>query len=916
MPPPSSTLDPRAQRRVGQVLAGKYTLERVLGVGGMATVYLGVHRNGNRVAVKVLHSVLSIDDDVRARFLREGYVANSLGHPGAVRVLDDDVAEDGSAFLVMELLDGETLEQRRKRRGGQLPHGEVLALAHQLLGVLAAAHEKGVVHRDIKPENLFLTRGGELKVLDFGIARVLDPTGMNGTGTGSRLGTPAFMPPEQALGRAAEIDARSDLWAVGATMFTLLTGAFAHDAETAAELVVRTATRPARALGSVWPEAPAQVAAIVDRAVAFAPGDRWQSARAMSDAVEEAYLALHGEALAPFAPAVRPGGLSAPPSAPDAALNVTLPSEEALAELAARATLAVATDLVSSASPTLPAATDPPPPPAATSLPPPPPAPAAPTSVARPLRRAWPRPRALALATLVLLGAGLGAAGGFRAARPPAPTPSAASAAPAGCTDNRACTAARGAPAICHKDSGACVTLASEDCQVLAEPGDLASDATIWVGAMFPTAGADAPDFGRASQNAVELGRRDFAEISGGLPPARPGGPRRPLAVVACDDRADPERAARHLVDEVRVPAVIGFARSKEVAELASSIFIPRGVLALASNTASMLRTIPHAPGEPRLVWRTTTSSDMMASSCAALASEIIEPSLRSTPGLLRAGEPMRVAVVRVGNPSGQGFADVVVSRLRFNGRGVLENGDAFRQIVVPDTLTDASDEASQARVRDDLLAFAPHLVIGAGGLDSRVVLAVERAWPASRAARPRYVLDTLTEAAFFTLVKERPEARGRLFSTDTVSTTPAVGKFALRYNEVFSPKITPRNAQGAPYDAFYLLAYAVAALGDQPVTGAALARALPRLLPPGEPVDVGPGGIHAALAALGSGRGIDLGGTVTSLDFDLETGDATADFSVYCLGPGAHGDARDVVETGLVLDARATKLRGALRCQ
>ena len=160
----------------------------------MAAVYRGSHRNGNRVAVKVLHSSVSNHADLRERFLREGYVANRVDHRGAVRVLDDDIAEDGSVFLVMELLEGHTLDARWERAGRQLPPREVAELTHQLLDVLAAAHDKGIVHRDIKPENLFLTGDGILKVLDFGIARLRDTTGVgmaSATRTGSMLGTPA-----------------------------------------------------------------------------------------------------------------------------------------------------------------------------------------------------------------------------------------------------------------------------------------------------------------------------------------------------------------------------------------------------------------------------------------------------------------------------------------------------------------------------------------------------------------------------------------------------------------------------------------------------------------------------------------------------------------------------------------------------
>src|SRR5690606_30373931 len=144
----------RAKARVGSVLNDKWTLNALLGVGGMAAVYAGTHRNKKRGAVKLLHAELSHEPSVRERFLREGYVANTVDHPGAVRVDDDDVTEDGAAFLVMELLEGETLDGRAQRKGGRLPVEEVLPIADQLLDTLTAAHGKGIVHRDLKPENL------------------------------------------------------------------------------------------------------------------------------------------------------------------------------------------------------------------------------------------------------------------------------------------------------------------------------------------------------------------------------------------------------------------------------------------------------------------------------------------------------------------------------------------------------------------------------------------------------------------------------------------------------------------------------------------------------------------------------------------------------------------------------------------
>jgi serine/threonine protein kinase len=280
----------RARSRVGTVLREKWRLDALLGVGGMAAVYAATHRNGSRVAVKILHPELSLNAQVKTRFLREGYVSNSVGHEGAVRVSDDDTADDGSAFLVMDLLDGETLEDRRGRFGGRLPEDDVLSVAEQLLDVLAAAHAKGIVHRDLKPENVFLTRAGKVKVLDFGIARIRElSTASTATRGGSTMGTPAFMPPEQARGRWEEVDAQSDLWASGALMFTLLTGRQVHEASTSNEQLLSAMTLPAPPLSTILPNVGVAVAHVVDRALAFEKDKRWRDAHRMQEAVRRAY---------------------------------------------------------------------------------------------------------------------------------------------------------------------------------------------------------------------------------------------------------------------------------------------------------------------------------------------------------------------------------------------------------------------------------------------------------------------------------------------------------------------------------------------------------------------------------------------------------------------------------------------------
>lgn len=277
-----------ARSRVGAWLREKYRIDRVLGIGGMGAVYGATHRNGRQVAIKLLHSEYAIRPDLRRRFLREGQAANAVNHPGVVAIIDDDVTDEGAAFLVMELLDGQSVEQLWEANGKRLPTKAVLTLAADLCAVLAVAHDAGVIHRDLKPANRFVTRTGELKVLDFGIARVREVAATSATSTGAVFGTPSFMPPEQAGGLVNELGPHTDLWAVGATMYTLLSGHPVHDGQSGQHIAILAATCPAPSLAAVLPEAPKEVVAVVDRALAFDKADRWPSAEAMRAALCEA----------------------------------------------------------------------------------------------------------------------------------------------------------------------------------------------------------------------------------------------------------------------------------------------------------------------------------------------------------------------------------------------------------------------------------------------------------------------------------------------------------------------------------------------------------------------------------------------------------------------------------------------------
>ncbi|MFO0618373.1 MAG: protein kinase [Polyangiaceae bacterium] len=268
--------------RVGRLLKGKWKLERVLGIGGMAAVYEGVHHIGRKDAIKILHPEVARQPDLKRRFEVEASATNRFAHRGAVEIRDFDVSEDGCPFLVMEMLDGESLGERA-RRTGEIAERDLLRYVDQLLDVLAAAHREGIVHRDIKLDNVFITRDDEVKVLDFGVARIL--SGPVLTMAGTRLGTPAYMPPEQL--RGLEVDGRADLFAVGATMFRLLTKRRIHEAPTEGQLILKMSTEPAPKTRTVEPSVSENVALVIDRALAFLASARYQNAITMQEDVRE-----------------------------------------------------------------------------------------------------------------------------------------------------------------------------------------------------------------------------------------------------------------------------------------------------------------------------------------------------------------------------------------------------------------------------------------------------------------------------------------------------------------------------------------------------------------------------------------------------------------------------------------------------
>lgn len=258
---------------------GKYVVQERLGRGGMAEVYKAYHANLDRyVAIKVLHAFLADDDEFRVRFEKEARNIAKLNHPNIVQVYDFDYAQDrDSYYMVMELIEGETLKDRLydlSQRNERLPLPEVLRIIREAASALAFAHSRGMIHRDVKPANLMMDTSNRVVLTDFGIAKMLDNKQM--TVSGGMIGTPAYMSPEQGLGEPG--DERSDIYSLGIIMYQLLVGELPYDAETALGVILMHVNDPIPELRTYDSSIPDSVQRIVQKAMAKDPDARYQSA--------------------------------------------------------------------------------------------------------------------------------------------------------------------------------------------------------------------------------------------------------------------------------------------------------------------------------------------------------------------------------------------------------------------------------------------------------------------------------------------------------------------------------------------------------------------------------------------------------------------------------------------------------------
>jgi serine/threonine-protein kinase len=262
---------------MSQLLGGRYALGEMIGTGGMADVFIGDDTRLNRkVAIKVLRRDLARDPSFVARFRKEALAAGGLNHSGIVSVYDSG-EENNSPYIVMELITGESLRQLLQK--GLIPQARALEIVEGILQALEYSHKEGIVHRDIKPGNIMITDSGDIKVMDFGIARATDDISATMTNTWNVVGTAQYLSPEQATGEMA--DGRSDLYSLGCLMYELLTGRPPFTGDTPVSIAYQHVSSPITPASQIKPGLSTDIDRMLEVVLSKDPNNRYQDATAM-----------------------------------------------------------------------------------------------------------------------------------------------------------------------------------------------------------------------------------------------------------------------------------------------------------------------------------------------------------------------------------------------------------------------------------------------------------------------------------------------------------------------------------------------------------------------------------------------------------------------------------------------------------
>jgi branched-chain amino acid transport system substrate-binding protein len=474
-----------------------------------------------------------------------------------------------------------------------------------------------------------------------------------------------------------------------------------------------------------------------------------------------------------------------------------------------------------------------------------------------------------------------------------------------GCVSNADCPDVAGGPQICRKSDAACVPVVTAECPRILGKGaaSLKNDDAIVLGSIFSLKGVNQAS-GTARTNSVELAATDFEETVVGLPGGTGGKPR-PLVFVACDDSSDngvANKAAAHLVTDLRVPAIIGPGGSGIVTSVAQTTTIPGGVFLITPSATSTSLS-----GFDPLVWRTAPSDVLQA--------EAIKDQIAAMEVKFKADNPsvtkVKVEVVYQNNTYGQGLLTAMSNGLTINGALVTDTANAglFKGIAYDATTLDPAAAVAQ------VITDKPNLLVlvGTAEVITKFLTPVEASWPGAT-PRPLYLLsDAARKTDALDAVKGNDPLRLRVRGTVPGTANALFNSFKLRYAGKFGGDTSVFGMAGA-YDSVYLLAYAIVSLGASPVTGKAIAAAMPKMVG-GTKTDLVPDGIKAAFQTLANASGkLDVNGASGPLDFDPAQHEAQSDIVVFCISKDGGGNPV-FSETGRFYDASAKKMAGTFAC-
>jgi ABC-type branched-subunit amino acid transport system substrate-binding protein len=480
---------------------------------------------------------------------------------------------------------------------------------------------------------------------------------------------------------------------------------------------------------------------------------------------------------------------------------------------------------------------------------------------------------------------------------------------------NKQCAEAAGEPAVYVAAANDCVKLKSVDCTVI--EGSTDDENTVIFGALLAQSGSNAAS-GLARTNSARLAVRELNEATrstGGVPSPNTCAAGRPIALVACDDNEDPannherKRAARHLVDELRVAAILGGSTSGSTVDIATNVTLPKKTLLFApSSTAISITALAGATVDgSRLVWR-AAPSDVVQSKVLALQVGELEAIAK----LANGGAAVKLAVVWKADAYGTGINDTLKTLGVINGKPFADPGNAgsYLEQTYDPTKAGQLDAATAA-----INVFKPNIVLLIGTAEAITGIMVPHETAGNK---PLYLLpDGPRKPELITAVTGNEDLRKRIRGTIPGFVTPLADNFFYDRYKVAFPENNPTLSYGmaGAYDAIYLFTYALATSSGQP-TGTDMAKGLARMAGASPRIDVGPASISQGIQAMVDGRTVNFNGASGPLDFDVATGEAPSDYSIFCVRFDDMGVPYYFDSTGETYSAEQKKLVGTFKCQ